>query len=56
MRKETSKSKTNKRIARKNGDVFLHKDFGDLDGYDQVGRILKQLVVTDELHKIGRGR
>jgi hypothetical protein len=55
MRKETTKSKIKKRIVRKKGDVFLRKDFGDLGGYDQVGRILKQLVADGKLIKLGQG-
>ena len=43
------------RIARKRGDVFLRADFGDLGGYDQVGRALRQLVEKGRLMKIGQG-
>lgn len=28
------------RITRKKGDIILRKDFNDLSGYDQVGRVL----------------
>jgi hypothetical protein len=55
MRKETLEMQVLKRIARKKGDVFLREDFGDLGGYDQVGRILKQLVAKGELIKVGKG-
>ena len=37
MRSETLESRVLKRISRKRGDVFLHSDFEDLGGYDQVG-------------------
>lgn len=43
-----------RRIARKRGDVFLRADFGDMGGYDQVGRALRQLVLKGQLMKIGR--
>ncbi len=55
MRKETLEMQLERRIARKKGDVFLREDFEDLGGYDQVGRILKQLVAKGELIKIGNG-
>lgn len=55
MRKETLEMKVMKRIARKRGDVFLREDFDDLGGYDQVGRVLKQLVAKGTLLKIGLG-
>ena len=44
-----------RRIARKRGDVFLRADFGDMGGYDQVGRALRQLVLKGQLMKIGQG-
>ncbi len=44
-----------RRIARKRGNVFLRRDFGDLGGYDQVGRALKQLTAKGHLVKIGYG-
>jgi hypothetical protein len=44
-----------KRIDRKRGDVFLRTDFDDLGGYDQVGRVLRQLVQRGQLIKVGFG-
>ena len=44
-----------RRIARKRGDVFLRADFRDLGGYDQVGRVLRDLVRNGQLLKIGYG-
>jgi hypothetical protein len=35
--------------------VFLRNDFTDLGGYDQVGRVLRQLVRRGQLVKIGHG-
>jgi hypothetical protein len=43
------------RIDRKRRDVFLRADFDDLGGYDQVGRVLGQLVSKGRLLKIGSG-
>lgn len=44
-----------KRIARKKDNVLLRDDFNDLGGYDQIGRILKQLVKQGKLIRIGYG-
>ena len=44
-----------KRIARKRGDVFLRGDFDDLGGYDQIGRVLRELARKGRLMKIGQG-
>ena len=35
--------------------MFLRKDFEDLGGYDQVGRVLRKLVRVGELVKVGYG-
>ena len=43
------------RIARKRNDVLLRADFKDLGGYDQVGRVLRQLVAKGVLVKVGYG-
>lgn len=48
-------TRISKRIGRKKADVFLRSDFCDLGGYDQVGRILRQLVQSGRLMKIGQG-
>lgn len=55
MKPETLQTKLQKRIARKQGDVFLRADFEDLGGYDQVGRILRDLVRKGQLIKLGYG-
>lgn len=47
--------KVSARIARKNNAVFVRKDFEDLGGYDQIGRILRQLAAAGKLIKIGYG-
>ena len=52
---ETLSYKVSARIARKNSAVFVREDFGDLGGYDQVGRILRQLTRSGKLIKIGYG-
>jgi hypothetical protein len=43
------------RIARKNNAVFVREDFEDLGGYDQIGRILRELARTGKLIRIGYG-
>jgi len=43
------------RIGRKKTAVFLREDFADLGGYDQVGRILRELARAGKLVKIGYG-
>ena len=55
MRAENLETRVMKRIARKRGDVFLRADFRDLGGYDQVGRVLRKLVLNGQLLKVGYG-
>ncbi len=55
MRPENLEQRVLKRIDRKRGDVFLRADFDDLGGYDQVGRVLRTLVRTGRLVKVGQG-
>ena len=55
MRPESLEERVAKRIARKRGDVFLRSDFGDMGGYDQVGRALRGLVRKGQLMKVGYG-
>ncbi len=52
---ETLSYKVSARIARKNNAVFVREDFVDIGGYDQVGRILRQLAAEEKLIKIGYG-
>jgi hypothetical protein len=47
--------KISARIARKNNAVFVREDFKDIGGYDQIGRILRQLAANGKLIKIGYG-
>lgn len=51
----TLKEKILLRISLKKDKVFIRDDFGDLGGYDQVGRVLKQLTDESKLLKIGYG-
>ncbi len=51
----TLKEKISLRILLKKDKVFLRDDFNDLGGYDQVGRVLKQLVDENKILKIGYG-
>jgi Family of unknown function (DUF6088) len=43
------------RLNRKKGVVVLRSDFEDLGGYDQVGRVLRELVKEAVLVRIGKG-
>jgi hypothetical protein len=52
---ESLEERVTKRIARKRGDVFLREDFRDLGGYDQVGRVLRDLIRKGQLMKLGYG-
>src|SRR5215475_13047291 len=52
---ETLNYKISARIVRKKDIVFLREDFADLGGYDQVGRILRNLVCDGKIIKIGYG-
>ena len=55
MKSESLQTRILKRIDRKRGDVFLRSDFKDLGGYDQVGRVLRDLVREGRLLKLGHG-
>ena len=43
------------RTARKKYNVFVREDFEDLGGYDQIGRVLRELAREGKLVKIGYG-
>ena len=43
------------RITRSRNEVFMRKDFDDIADYDQVGRVLRQLVAKGKIVKIGHG-
>ncbi|MCB9983669.1 MAG: hypothetical protein H6861_08380 [Rhodospirillales bacterium] len=47
--------KISARISRKKEAVFVREDFADIGGYDQIGRILRQLAASGKLIKIGYG-
>lgn len=44
-----------RRIRKIKKAVLMREDFGDLGGYDQVGRVLRHLANKGELIKIGYG-
>jgi len=54
-KRRTLEEKILLRVSLKKGSVFVRNEFGDLGGYDQVGRVLKQLVRKKKLIKIGYG-
>jgi hypothetical protein len=54
--KSTLEGKITYRVKRSKDVVFVRQDFDDFNvGYDQVGRILKQLVKKELLIKVGYG-
>ncbi|MDR3012887.1 MAG: hypothetical protein LBU70_06720 [Chitinispirillales bacterium] len=55
MKTNTLPYKVAFRIKRSKADVFIPSDFSDLSGYDQVLRVLRNMVRTRKLIKIGRG-
>ena len=55
MLKGTLESRIAYRIKRNAAAVFVRQDFEDIGGYDQVGRILKQLVEKEVLINLGYG-
>lgn len=53
--KETLEGRISYRVKRSGDAVFVRDDFSDLGGYDQVGRVLRQLVKDGLLLSIGYG-
>ena len=53
--KSTLEGKITYRVKRSAASVFIRQDFADIGGYDQVGRILRQLVQKGLLINIGHG-
>lgn len=53
--KGTLEGKITYRVKRSAVSVFVRQDFEDIGGYDQVGRILRQLVQKGLLINIGYG-
>ncbi|MCB1838843.1 MAG: hypothetical protein KDI61_01090 [Alphaproteobacteria bacterium] len=53
--RSTLESKITYRVKRSAVSVFVRQDFEDIGGYDQVGRILRQLVQKGLLINIGYG-
>ncbi|AWB65924.1 S-adenosylhomocysteine hydrolase [Saccharobesus litoralis] len=51
----TIKSTISNRLSRAKQTVFMRSDFEDVGGYDQVGRVLRELVTAGKLMKIGYG-
>jgi Family of unknown function (DUF6088) len=54
-KRRTLEEKVSLRVSLKKGSVFVRNEFSDLGGYDQVGRVLRQLVAKKKLIKIGYG-
>jgi len=55
MKTNTLPCKVAFRIKKSRADAFIPSDFSDLAGYDQILRVLRNLVRTRKLVKIGRG-
>jgi len=55
VKPETLESRILKRMERKRGDAFVRADFGDLGGYDQIGRALRKIVREGQLVRVGQG-
>lgn len=51
----TLEKKVAERISRKKSAVIMRADLEDLGGYDQIGRILRTMVVKGNILKIGYG-
>lgn len=55
MKRLSLKSKVATKVSRSKREVFLRSDFEKLGGYDQVGRVLRQLHCEGVLLKVGYG-
>ena len=53
--KKTIEDRILARISRMKSSVVLREDFIDLGGYDQIGRVLRQLAQKGRILKIGYG-
>jgi hypothetical protein len=49
------KDKINYRVKRSKNSIFLLKDFDDLSGRDQVGRVLRNMIKQGLMVKLGFG-
>ncbi len=55
MKRISLKSKISDKIKHSRRLVFMRSDFEELGGYDQVGRVLRNLTAEGKLIKIGYG-
>ena len=55
MKRLPLKSKVANKISRSSREVFLRSDFKVLGSYDQVGRVLRQLVADGSLLRVSHG-
>ena len=51
----TIKARIHSRMKSSKRFVFTRDDFNDLAGYDQIGRVLRELVNEGQLLKVGYG-
>jgi hypothetical protein len=55
MKQDKLPYKMKLRIKKSKASVFIPKDFADLSGYDQILRVLRNMVRSGELVKLGQG-
>lgn len=55
MKPNSIKNKLLTRVRRSRREVFLRSDFEKIAGYDQVGRVLRELTKEGKLIRIGYG-
>lgn len=51
----TIKTRIQSRLKRSKRYVFTRDDFKDIAGYDQIGRVLRDLLKEGQLLKVGYG-
>lgn len=49
----TTKVRIQFRLNRSKRYVFIRSDFDDIAGYDQIGKVLRELVKEGQLLKVG---
>ena len=55
MKRISLKSKISDKIKHSRRLVFMRSDFEELGGYDQIGRVLRNLIAEGKLMKVGYG-
>lgn len=55
MSTDTLESRIRDKVRKSRRTVFLREDFTALGGYDQIGRVLRQLEAQGRLVRVGQG-